>query len=759
MDIGSLTDTLSDSTGGRRAKTPTRLRSLADWLIVSDPGWGRARMGWRTMVSLIAGLTVGYGLALALGQSTLLGMTAGGVLALVSGLVVPDAPLSKLAPSIGWLAVPNSAALILGLWLAPHRAVGLSLLILFVFLQFYLERYGRVGLQSGVMMGAGYLNGLLVPIPIHLYPRFVVIIVAAAVACILARAVLCWHSPTWDLRQARRAFQASCRRAAGSAAEVLQARVRDDRAARRLRRDLDRVNTAALVFDGRLGPASVDGPIAEHLHRRVFDVEHALVSLADLCHVLAEEDVPAASAVAVVQLAALAAGRSGDAAAMRAATAGAGTADRVRELLDQAADELGAYQISSQIFSSDVSLAIENHVTFTGVIALEGARPAGVRPLTRRAAATAPRTWWRIRRPIPTTVMAIQAAIATAIAIPLGDAFDSEHYYWAVIGVMVIMAASTPHDRGRKVLRRAVGTVIGAVVGVAIHDLIGHSSGWWALVVVVAALSIGAAGISEIYPVWVAGLVIALAQVYALESGSLDRLLLHRLAENVLGGVVAVIVALLVFPISTRAAIRVGLRGYLKALNAFAVNLGEYLTGLDPNVRLRSDARALDHALFQTRQVSAHLLRTPTRAPGRRPDRGRGLLSRLESRHDRLDELIDGLSTATRQIRTLARQAPDPRSHTVAVDTSINQVIETLTASIAALEHHLDYAGHDIWRSCGPLIHQLLNQLPGEDADLAPALSTLAELDSCLTAAATNLGLTVARGHHEDHLAQPSIAP
>jgi hypothetical protein len=61
-----------------------------------------------------------------------------------------------------------------------------------------------------------------------MYPRF---LAAAAVAAIfLARAVLCWYRPARDLRRTQRAFRAACRRAAASAAEVLQGR---DRASRR----------------------------------------------------------------------------------------------------------------------------------------------------------------------------------------------------------------------------------------------------------------------------------------------------------------------------------------------------------------------------------------------------------------------------------------------------------------------------------------------------------------------------------------------
>jgi hypothetical protein len=86
---------------------------------------------------------------------------------------------------------------------------------------------------------------------------------------------------------------------------------------------------------------------------------------------------------------ALAAGRPADGASLRAARAAlrASVADgRVCELLEQAADELGAYQRSVQALTGDTDLAAGDQVTFRGVVALEaGVRPAGARPRPRRA--------------------------------------------------------------------------------------------------------------------------------------------------------------------------------------------------------------------------------------------------------------------------------------------------------------------------------------------------------------------------------------
>ena len=69
----------------------SRVRSVADWFSVRDPGWGRAQMGWRTLVGLVAGLAAGYFVAPALGLPALLGLVFGGLLGLLPGLLVGDA--------------------------------------------------------------------------------------------------------------------------------------------------------------------------------------------------------------------------------------------------------------------------------------------------------------------------------------------------------------------------------------------------------------------------------------------------------------------------------------------------------------------------------------------------------------------------------------------------------------------------------------------------------------------------------------------
>jgi uncharacterized membrane protein YccC len=695
----------------------SRVRSVADWFSVRDPGWGRAQMGWRTLVGLVAGLAAGYFVAPALGLPALLGLVFGGLLGLLPGLLVGDAPADELARHLAWYLPPFALAQLVGIWLAPYKAAGLALIVVAAFLQAYLSRFGHDGHSFGIAFFAFYLNGLLVPISLQEYPRALAVAVAAVAATFLARAVLCWYRPVRDLRRTQRAFQAACRRAAASAAAVLQGR---DRASRQLHRDLARVNTVALVFDGRLGGGDVDSRFAEYLHRSVFDVEDALVSLADVVVALSAEHAPEAHASVAAQMKALAAGRPADGALLRAAAAAlrASVADeRVFELLEQAADELGAYHRSVQALTGDTDLAVEDQVTFRGVVALEGGvRPAGARPLARRTAAAAPRLWGLVPRPAPLTASAIQTAIATAIVLPLSYTLDPQRYYWGVIGVVIIGAGvATSHEQGRKLVKRGVGTVLGAAIGIALHHLIGSAQAdpWGTLAVIVVAMSMGAYFITVNYAAFVTCLVITLVQLYALTApGGLDILLAYRLVENLLGAAVGLLVALLVLPVPTGAVIRTGLHGYLQALSSFAANLGMHLADPDTDVRLRGDSRTLDHVLFQTGLVVGHLM--PHSA-----------------RHQRADALLDRLSEGARQVRTIVRHVP-PSPSRPGVATTVTPLIETLTTTIAALDRRVDGGGLPELTSSGKHVHHQRSRLTADDADLARTLTALHDLDRCL---------------------------
>jgi hypothetical protein len=621
---------------------------VRDRFVASDPGWARAQMARRMLVSLIVALATSYYVASRLGQPVLLAMAGGGVLGLISSFMVADAPIVQMGARVGWHVVPYAAGVGLGLFLGADRPLGLTVIVLVIFLQFYLDRFGPYGHLFGVMLFASYLLGFLYQPPgLGAYPDLVIIGAASASACIIGRALLCWHNPARDMRQTRRAYQAASRRAAARLAQFLESGC-TPRSGRRLDRALDHVNTVVLAFDGRLASPLIGGCVAEDLRRSAFDHEHALVTLASASRRFAAEHPPSEVLYLITgQLRAIAAGRESDAAAIRRAatvTGGVALCARERSSLMSIAEALDSYRSSLRALERETALATGEGTSFTGVVALEGALPAGARPLAHRTAASqAHARRWR-HSPKLSTITAIQAAVAAAIALPIAYALNGPRFYWGVVGVVVVLGGtSTPDHRGRKLMRRVAGTAIGGVIGVVIHDLIGPEAAWWTIaIIVVAALTIGAYAIKASYAVFVTCLVISLAQVYALAGGDLNTTLLYRLAENGTGAVIAVIVATVFLPVPTYSVIRTGLHGYLERLSTFVADLGQHLT--DPNVRIRSDVRAVDHALFQIKDAESLLL----------PPLSVHTNGRAARRRRRAKALIDILRSATGEVHNIA---------------------------------------------------------------------------------------------------------
>jgi hypothetical protein len=56
------------------------------------------------LVALIVTLATSYYVANRLGQPVLLGMAAGGVIGLISSLIVGDAPIAQMGARVGWHA-------------------------------------------------------------------------------------------------------------------------------------------------------------------------------------------------------------------------------------------------------------------------------------------------------------------------------------------------------------------------------------------------------------------------------------------------------------------------------------------------------------------------------------------------------------------------------------------------------------------------------------------------------------------------------
>ncbi|OII28514.1 FUSC family protein [Curtobacterium sp. MCBA15_013] len=642
------TETTSRTAPRRR----TRTQRLTDRALALDPGLAKTDGALRTLVAVPAGMAVGYAIATAFGLPAILGVMIGAMPAFITCLVIVDPSTGRTAARTGAVLVPFVVALAGSIALQPLRLLELVLIVVLLFVQFAAASWGVWAADAAIVGFAGYLCGLLLPLPeTSVVPLGLV--VAGSLAVTIVVRLLFRPDPHRALLRTRRGFVARGSDVLEAAAAVLAAgavgAAADDqrarrRALRRLGRARDRYHEIALTVDGMLAASGVDADTtAEELHRLVFDTHFAIDELGRAAGALVEQGAPSDvrhAALRAVTLVLRHGGSHGQEAAhtllarygitASAADDGSRTTAIVRRMAAEFADLRSAGLRWREL--RDELPRRGAGVPFATPVILAGGRPAGAVPVVADAVAEGPWHRWHLTASLRT---AVHAAIAVAIVEPLALLLDGSRFYWGVIGVMIVLAGTnTTHERIRKGLHRGVGTVVGGAVGIVLVHLLGTTHPWVTIVLVCVLLAVGTYGFGGVYSVWAACLVVVLCQVYAFSGTFTDSLIPMRLAENLLGAAVAVLVSAVVFPIATRAVIRRAVRRQLVAVRAFVLALvgvedddeadAADTTEADRASRqLRARSRAVDAATYQLDAVLRPMVRFPTGGPARADARTR----------------------------------------------------------------------------------------------------------------------------------------
>ncbi|MFD7920058.1 FUSC family protein [Streptomyces sp. NPDC059740] len=752
--------TRPDTTAGGTGRAASRSGSIAphrvggprrwwDWVLAADPGLGQLQSGWRSLVSMVTSLAVGYGMSVALGVPAMLGMMVGGMMGLMSAFAVAENTPLRLTRAILWMPFPYSAVLPLSAWLAPHRPLELTLMGAALALTFFLARFGTMYLLTGMMLFNAFMVGMMAGVPLALCDKMFVIALVSAAAVLVARLLLCYPMPREDLLRTQRAFVVQARRVAEAATKALDPDADHEVAVKRMRRHLRQLNVTTVTIDGRLAQPEVaaDPDTAELLHQHLFDAELALQGIGQSVSRLARLQVPPHLREAMVvglviardtplgradalrpaaqliqQQAAVALDEAEEAGGDHAEAAA--LARRVGHLLDSLADSLAHWLDLG--WNGPKSRA---KVPFQPTVALEQNRPAGTGAVARRVSAAQNTGGWR--KVIPYLRLPLHAAVAVAIVCPITDWIDPRRFYWGLVGVMItLFGTNTTQERLRKFGHRMVGTIIGAVLGVVLLHVIGPGHVYWTLAVIVAGLTFGAWGIQRAYAYWVIGLVTALVQLYGMSTpyNGMEHLLAERLLDNGLGILIATACAALIFPVSSRKIAQEAERGYVSALEHLISEIVLRWKEPEAPVRLRGAARGVDAALFQLRSVARPLVNMPG-------VRGRGAQNRLAL-----------LTTATGHARALAAAADIDIDLAPHLAERVERITGTFSESLAALDRHFATGDTDgRWVRVSPLIRELESLLTGPTgpraARLHTALRELAALDEVLASFADNRGL------------------
>jgi MFS family permease len=621
---------------------------------------------------------------------TLLSMLLGGLIALLSTFAVLDSHPRGQALTMLLMPVPLLAAMALSIELVGHRSAGTALLAVFMGVATYVRRFvprfgSRVALY-GIMVFIGFLFGFVSggAIGEHDLGWILVIVSLAVVINLLLKVVVFRPLDRGRVQRTARAFGARSRAVAGAAAELFDASPLSGRATRRLHERLLRLNETALVIDASIqAPGALPpGVSALDAHTHLFEVERGVHNVGCLAERVAAAELPPPARREVrAWLIDVRAGHSDRAARAAAAMERgdgpgcfAGIADR---------DIVAIHRLASGVANTVATLDAPwprsnnredgNHVPFESAVTLISGDLPGSAIVSAEAAARPGRHGSLLRRLRldPPAQLAIRVTLAAGVASVIGSALSERRFYWAVIAVLVAFTGTnTSGEQIIKAIHRIAGTIAGVLIGSLLANAIGHST--WSVVVIVGALGLGMYFMKVSFAAFVIGLTVALAQLYGQLGEYSNHLLVVRLEETAIGGAVAMLAALSIFPVSTRHAARIAEGAYLGSLADLLARLSDSLRKRPSDAPLSSAARALDHANQQLRTTASPLVRNPLRRDpiertlplfSQTAHHARNLIAEV-ARDDTLDahetdRLATALANRREPILTLARGLDD----------------------------------------------------------------------------------------------------
>jgi uncharacterized membrane protein YgaE (UPF0421/DUF939 family) len=617
-------------------RTPVRARNRwIDRFAGSDPGLNRLRMAAQSVLTIgvilvaewlfvhftHALLIQTHGARLPAAQAAevavanheylVVAMLIGAIVGMLSSFGVMDKTARGQLVTMLFLPVPMIAGLVLGITVGGDRIPSLVLFAVILAIGTYFRRFGPRGFIGGILLFLGDFLGFFLHAAITLGDLGWVaaeIGVGLAVA-IVVRFVLFYPRQARALERTQRSYAARARKVVALALKLLDNPALTERDARRLHRQLVRLNEAALMIDAQLGDpdAVADGSSAQLLHQYLFDAELALTNIARFAQAMARTGLPAPQHFeARLALRDLVRGEN-QAARTHAA--------RLTELLRQAGPvpdgaDRAAVVVVHRFAGSVTALADamtewmaagatdDGKEAFQPSVQLFGGWLPGSAMVSNAASLeTGGRPGDRIRLARYTRT-AIQMGVAVGAATALGDLLSGHRFYWAVIAAFVtFMGANNSGEQIRKALFRVAGTVAGIGVGSLLVTAVGHHTGW-SVAVILAALFFGFYLQRINYTFMVIGVTVMVSQLYVQLGEFSNSLLLLRLEETALGAAVGIAVVLLVLPLRTRRVLRVAFRGQVQAVGRLADHASDHLLGEDHDTgpTMRSDARAVDAA-------------------------------------------------------------------------------------------------------------------------------------------------------------------
>ncbi|KAF4409756.1 FUSC family protein [Streptomyces lycii] len=693
-----------------------RLRGRALPLPASDPGLLRLMAGLRTVVSI--GLTL---LVLVLLGAPVMVQVAGALTALISTVAVSETLLKDQAVTLAFGLPVACAAVAAGTLLAPYRVVADIVFVLVIFAAVYVRRYGQRGKALGMISFQLFFVAQFVHVGAAKLPMLVGVVAVAFGCGALVRFGLLRVTPEQTLSLLMGSFRTRLRQAVGLMVE-LAGQGRDgagrERTEKRLRRRIERLHECALMIQGRLEDSTPDARTATSVQRRVAGMEIATERLAA---VLLDPDRPPHTPGLTGRLRELyeAVGRdwlqrrtpvglgyvrdrllgyrenaglegvpAADQEALRAAGELAFSVLGLRVALGTAGSETDedspkTRQYREELETEELSLRAEAEPLAMDLADLEG--EPGEKAQKEKEEDAEPRGLQR-----PSTRIAFQVTVGSALAIVSGELLSSQRWYWAVLTCWVVfLGTSSTGEILVKGYRRLAGTVIGVIAGVGLTGLVAGNSGLaFVLVLVFVFAMFYTAPVSytlmSFFTTAMLGLLFTVLHTYS------DEILILRIEETAIGAACGLGAALLVLPVRTSEHTDEQLRTVLERMRDVVEEAVRRLSGDRADgaggaagagggagaVDLLDSARELDDALDDLRSAVQPLTHpvSPLRS---RSQKARYVVALL----DTAAYHVRGLAAVAEQLTGNSRIAPDPR---------VASAAGRLSRNLRSLTRHLE---------------------------------------------------------------------
>ena len=581
----------------------TAMRDSRDRLVASDPGLGRLRQALKAVLAVGTTVLVELVYARVLGVPATLAVLIGAIVAMLVSTLVSEPSRTQTLRTMAGVPVAASVGAVLGVVTSEQHLLGLVMFVVVSFAAVWVRRFGPRWFTYGFLAWQGFFFALFLHPPLVALPFLVgAIVIASAWVGLLLLTVL-RGNPRVRLRRTVEALRARSRAGIAAMLEVLE----DPDAAgpqRRLRAQLVQLSEIALLMDGQLAdPRAVPAGMRRGQVRRwTVDLEIAMDEAAAAVVDLARhKDALPAPLLSDIHhlLQSLGWGISEqarqwvDTLEQQTTTQIPGVrrlvwaATDLLRLVDQwdagRLDDPGANRADAK----DPLDTTEADGEFESVITLfAGNLPGSAAVASSVVEDSSAQAWWSPARLKLTTRQAVQAALAAALAILVGEVISPQRYYWAVITAFIAFTgASNTGETFQRGVARVAGTMAGLVGAIALaHLTTGHQDAAVAALFACIFLAFYVQQLS--YAAMIFFITLLLGQMYTLLNTFTDAVLVLRLEETAAGATIGVAVSVFVLPTGTRATARAARSGFLH-------QLADLLEGCADHLRLDRDSDLL----------------------------------------------------------------------------------------------------------------------------------------------------------------------